>query len=93
MKAVWEGVILAASDETIVVEGNHYFPPKSIRWDRLLPSTTRTRCFWKGIATYYTVAGDRERGTDFAWTYRRPYPWIAKIRNHVAFSREVDVRP
>ena len=88
MKAVYNGVTVAASDDTIVVEGNHYFPPDSIRWEHLSPSDTRSVCPWKGVASYYDVgaAGDAEPAA--AWTYRKPFPWIRKIRNYVAFLDE-----
>lgn len=93
MKAVWNGVMLAESDETIVVEGNHYFPPESVDFTHLKPSWMRSLCFWKGLASYYTVEAGGERHRDAAWTYRHPLPWIRKIRDHVAFWDGVEVRP
>jgi uncharacterized protein (DUF427 family) len=91
MKAVWNGVVLAESDETIVVEGNHYFPPESVDFDHLERSWVRSLCFWKGIAAYYTVDAGGRSNQDAAWTYRHPLPWIRKIRDHVAFWRGVEV--
>jgi uncharacterized protein (DUF427 family) len=91
MKAVWNGVVLAESNETIVVEGNHYFPPDSVDFSRLERSRTVSLCPWKGIASYYSVQADSARNRDAAWTYRRPLPWIRKIRDHVAFWGGVEV--
>jgi uncharacterized protein (DUF427 family) len=92
VKAVWNGAVLAESDETIVVEGNHYFPPESVDRRYLERSGMRTLCFWKGIASYYTIEVDGVRNRDAAWTYRHPFPWIRKIRDHVAFWNGVNVR-
>ncbi len=94
MKASLNGVTLAESDETILVEGNHYFPPGSIDWDHFRERQLRSLCVWKGIARYYDIEvhGKVEKGA--AWTYHHPYPWIRKIRDHVAFGghAEVDAR-
>jgi uncharacterized protein (DUF427 family) len=93
MKAIWNGTVIAESDDTKLVEGNHYFPPESVD-ERYLKSTAmRTLCFWKGIASYYTLEVGSERNRNAAWTYRHPLPWIRKIRNHVAFWNGVEVRP
>ena len=93
MKAIWNGVVLAESDETKVVEGNHYFPPDSIDRRYLKPSAMRSLCPWKGIAGYYTVEAGGKKHRHAAWTYRHPLPWIRKIRDHVAFWNGVEVRP
>ena len=93
MRAVWNGTTLADSDETIVVEGNHYFPPESVDRRYLKSSWMRSLCPWKGIASYYTIEVDGELNRDAAWTYRHPFPWIRKIRNHVAFWSGVEVGP
>ena len=93
MKAVWNGQVIAESDDTIVVEGNHYFPPASVDQRHVKPSRMRSLCFWKGIASYYTVEVDGESNRNAAWTYRHPFPWIRKIRDHVAFWGGVEVRP
>jgi uncharacterized protein (DUF427 family) len=92
VKAVWNGVVLAESDETILVEGNHYFPPESVDFSKLDASWMRSLCFWKGIAAYYTVEAAGKVNQDAAWTYRHPLPWIRKIRDHVAFWRGVELR-
>jgi uncharacterized protein (DUF427 family) len=91
MKATWNGVTLADSDETIVVEGNHYFPPGSVRQDLLSKTRLRTVCPWKGVATYYSVEADGGSIRNAAWSFRRPWPWIRKIRDHVAFGDGVEV--
>jgi uncharacterized protein (DUF427 family) len=92
MKAIWNGAVIAVSDETKVVEGNHYFPPESVDERYLRPSLMRSLCFWKGIASYYTLEVEGERNRNAAWTYRHPFPWVRKIRDHVAFWNGVEVR-
>jgi uncharacterized protein (DUF427 family) len=93
VRAIWKGVTIADSDETILLEGNHYFPPESVDWDHLTATPMRSVCPWKGLARYYTVkAGDRE-GRNAAWSYPRPWPWIRKIRGHVAFWGGVEIHP
>jgi uncharacterized protein (DUF427 family) len=91
MRASLNGVTLAESDETIVVEGNHYFPPGSVDWEHLQERQLRSLCIWKGVARYYDaeIGGEVVKGP--AWTYHHPYPWIRKIRNHVAFWGPVEV--
>jgi uncharacterized protein (DUF427 family) len=92
IKAVWNGVVLADSDETIVVEGNHYFPPESVDFSHLESSWMRSLCFWKGLASYYTAVAGGERNRNAAWTYHHPLPWIRKIRDHLAFWAGVEIR-
>ena len=89
MKAVWNGAVIADSDETKVVEGNHYFPPKSIDRRYLKPSAMRSLCFWKGIASYYTLEVDGEQNRHAAWTYRHPSPPARRIKGRIAFRRGV----
>lgn len=91
MKAVWNGVTIAESDDTIVIEGNHYFPLESIQPDALHASRMKSLCPWKGLASYYDVDAGGLQSSNAAWTYRHPYPWIRKIRNRVAFWNGVDV--
>jgi len=91
MRAVYNGVTIADSDDTIVVEGNHYFPADSIRWEHLSSSRSHSVCPWKGIASYYNVSVDGSDDRGAAWTYRQPFPWIRKIRNHVAFWGPVQI--
>jgi uncharacterized protein (DUF427 family) len=85
--ATWNGVVLAESSETVVVEGVHYFPPDSVNPAVLQPSSTTSKCYWKGTARYYTVLADGQRSVDGAWTYAEPFPSAARIKNRVAFWR------
>ena len=91
MKAVWKGITLAESDETIVVEGNHYFPPESVNREHLRETRMRSLCPWKGMARYYSIEAGGEENRHAAWYYPRPYPWIRKIKGHVAFWNGVRV--
>lgn len=91
MRATWNGEVVAESDATVVVEGNHYFPPDAIRREFFQPSETRTLCSWKGEASYYTLRVGGEENVDAAWTYRDPKLAAAEIRDHVAFWRGVEV--
>ncbi len=91
MKATWKGTVLAESEETIYLEGNHYFPPEGVDFSYLEKSAMRTLCPWKGVAGYYTIEIDGERTRNAAWTYRHPIPWIRRIRGHVAFWGGVEV--
>jgi uncharacterized protein (DUF427 family) len=93
VKAIWNGTVVAESEETVVVEGNHYFPADSVDRRYLRPSRMRTVCPWKGLAGYYTLEVDGAVNRRAAWTYRHPFPWIRKIRDHVAFWGGVEVRP
>ena len=93
MKAIWNGAVLAESDRTVVVEGNHYFPPDSIRADYLKPSDTHTECGWKGTASYYTVEVNGQRNPDAAWYYPDPLPAAKQIAGHIAFWKGVQVIP
>jgi len=92
MKALWKDRILAESDDTLVVEGNHYFPPESLRREFFEPSSTSTICGWKGTAHYYHVRVDGHENTDAAWYYPDPLPAARNIRGRVAFWRGVEVR-
>lgn len=91
MKAIWNGTVLAESDDTVVVEGNHYFPPESLHREHLRESDHHTTCPWKGEASYYTVAVDGETNENAAWTYPEPKAAAAQIKDHVAFWRGVEV--
>jgi uncharacterized protein (DUF427 family) len=93
MRAVWKGQVLAQSEKTVVVEGNHYFPPDAVRREFLTASQTHTTCPWKGVASYYTVAVDGASNPDAAWYYPEPSDEAANIRDHVAFWRGVTVEP
>ncbi|WP_327118302.1 DUF427 domain-containing protein [Nocardia sp. NBC_01730] len=89
--ATWHGRVLATSDDTLVVEGNHYFPPDSVHSEFFQSSDTNTVCPWKGTASYYTVVVDGESNPDAAWYYPDPKPEAAQIKNYVAFWRDIDV--
>lgn len=91
MKAVWNGVTLAESDQTIVVEGNHYFPPETVKREYFVETRTHTTCPWKGLASYYTVAVDGRSNPDAAWFYPDPKPAAANIKGYVAFWKGVSV--
>lgn len=91
MKAIWKGAVLAESDRTHVVEGNHYFPPDSLRAQYFEDSATHTTCSWKGVASYKTVVVDGARNADACWTYPDPKPAAHEIRGWYAFWRGVDV--
>lgn len=89
--AKWMGQILAESNATVTVEGNHYFPPDSVRREYFKTSPTRTECAWKGTASYYTIEVGGKQNTDAAWFYPQPKPEAAHIRDYVAFWKGVDV--
>lgn len=90
-KAIWNGAVLAESDHTEIVEGNHYFPPESLRREHFVPSSHTTRCPWKGKASYLTVVVDGAENRDAAWYYPDPSPAAERIRDHVAFWGGVEV--
>jgi uncharacterized protein (DUF427 family) len=92
MKAIWNDAVLAESSDTVVVEGNHYFPSDSIEGEYFQESATHTICPWKGEASYYTVAVDGQVNKDAAWYYPDPKPAAAEIKNRVAFWRGVKVQ-
>ena len=93
MRAVWNGAVLAESDETVVVEGNHYFPAEALNGAFFAPSDHRTTCPWKGVASYKTVVVDGRTNENAAWFYPEPTPAAAEIRGRVAFWRGVEVTP
>ncbi len=90
-KAIWNGTVIAESDDTIVVEGNHYFPPESVNQDYLARSTAHTVCPWKGLASYYDVAVDGDVNPEAAWYYPTPSQAAEQITGYVAFWRGVRV--
>ncbi|MGH2592373.1 MAG: DUF427 domain-containing protein [Anaerolineae bacterium] len=90
-KAIWNGVALAESDRTIVVEGNHYFPPDSIKPEYFKDSRTHTTCAWKGVASYYDIVVDRQVNKDAAWYYPSTKDAANHIKGYVAFWRGVQV--
>lgn len=91
MKAVFNNVIIAESDDTIVVEGNHYFPPQSLKKEYFTASDHKSTCPWKGLASYYSVNVDGKTETDAAWYYKSPSEAAKEIKDHVAFWKGVKV--
>ncbi|MCJ7637882.1 MAG: DUF427 domain-containing protein [Nitrososphaeraceae archaeon] len=91
MKAIWNEVILAESDLTVVIEGNHYFPPESINKRFFTESSTHTRCGWKGMASYYTIKIEDDFNQDSAWYYPEPLDKARSIKNYVAFWKGIKV--
>jgi uncharacterized protein (DUF427 family) len=89
--ATWNDVVIARSDRTVVVEGNHYFPFDDVDQTLLEPSDTTTHCPWKGEASYYSVNAAGSRNPDAAWTYREPFEAARQITDRVAFWHGVDV--
>ena len=90
-KAMWKDTVLAESDDVIIVEGNSYFPPDSIRTEYFEDSDTHTSCFWKGTASYYNVIVDDETNADAAWYYPDPKTKAENIKDYVAFWKGVEV--
>jgi uncharacterized protein (DUF427 family) len=93
MRAIWNGRVIADSDQTVRIEGNHYFPPESVDWDALAASRTTSRCWWKGKATYFHVQADGDVNPNAAWTYPKPWRLARRITDHVAFWRGVSITP
>jgi uncharacterized protein (DUF427 family) len=91
MKAIWNGAVLAESDVTRVVEGNHYFPPQSLRAEYFEDSDSHTTCPWKGVASYKTLVVDGQRNPDAAWTYPQTKEAAREIEGWFAFWRGVEV--
>jgi uncharacterized protein (DUF427 family) len=93
MKAIWNNTVIAQSNETIVIEGNHYFPPQSINKELLKDSITHTYCPWKGEASYYTIEAGGQANKDAAWYYPQPKEAAKQIKGYVAFWKGVKVEP
>jgi uncharacterized protein (DUF427 family) len=91
MKAIWNNQMIAESNETIVVEGNHYFPPASVKKEYLTSSDTKTTCPWKGEASYYNIVIDGQENKDAAWYYASPKEAAKEIKDHIAFWKGVQV--
>ena len=92
MKAVWNNQVLAESDDTVVVENNHYFPPESINKAFFKESKTHTTCPWKGEASYYTVSVEGKENKDAAWYYPSASELAKNIEGYVAFWKGVEVK-
>ncbi len=93
MQAIWNDTVVAASDQTIVVEGNHYFPEESLHREYFTPSTSVTICPLKGKASYYHLTVGGQVNHDAAWQYRHPIPLARRVKNLVAFWHGVRVVP
>jgi len=91
MKAIWNGVVIAESDETIVIEGNHYFPPGSVDGKFLVESSTHTTCPWKGFASYYSVKIGDKLNEDAAWYYPEPKEAAKEIKGYIAFWKGIQI--
>ena len=90
-KAMWEGTVLAESNQTIEVEGNQYFPPDAVKKEFFKSSAKHTVCPWKGTASYYDVEVNGKRNQDAAWFYPEPKPAASQIKDYVAFWKGVRI--
>ena len=88
-RATWNGIVIADSEDTVVVEGNHYFPAESVKPGVLTKTATESVCPWKGTASYYSVVVDGQVNEDAAWYYPNPKEAAAEIKDHVAFWKGV----
>ncbi len=91
MKAIWNGQVIAESSDTVVVEGNHYFPAESVKPEFLRNSATHTTCPWKGVASYYSLEVGGQTNTDAAWYYPEPKEAARQIQGRIAFWKGVKV--
>ncbi|MEO0443663.1 MAG: DUF427 domain-containing protein [Pseudomonadota bacterium] len=91
MKAIWKSEVIAESDQTVVVEGNHYFPKSSVNADYIQESSTTSVCGWKGTANYYSITVNGETNVDAAWYYASPKEAANNIKDHVAFWKGVEL--
>ncbi len=91
MKAIFNNVVIAESDHTVVVEGNHYFPPDSVKHEFFTDSSLSTVCPWKGTASYYNIAVDGQQSSNAAWYYPTPKDAAQQIKDHIAFYPIVKV--
>jgi len=91
MKAIWKNTVIAESDKTVKLEGNHYFPPQAIKKEYFTPTPTQSTCPWKGVASYYTIEIDGQSNKDAAWFYPNPKSEAKEIKDHIAFWKGVKV--
>lgn len=92
MKAIWNNRVIAETEETVIIENNHYFPPAAINEKYFTKSLTHTTCPWKGEASYYSIEVDGKINKDAAWYYPDPKPAADAIKNHVAFWKGVEIK-
>lgn len=93
MRAIWNDTVIAQSDRTVLVEGNHYFPPDALRREYFRPSARHSVCSWKGEASYFDVVVGDQINADAAWYYPQPKVAASEIRDHIAFWHGVRVEP
>ncbi|MBK6651069.1 MAG: DUF427 domain-containing protein [Betaproteobacteria bacterium] len=93
MKAIWKNTVIAESDDTVVLEGNHYFPESSLKREFVTFSNHKTTCAWKGQASYLSLLVDGELKADAIWYYADPRPQAEEIRGRVAFGNGIQVKP
>ena len=91
-KAIWNGTVIAESDDVRQVEGNHYFPPESIRKEFFTESDTKSVCPWKGTASYYHIEVDGALNKDSAWYYPDPSEAAMNIKDHLSFWRGIEIQ-
>jgi uncharacterized protein (DUF427 family) len=90
-RAIWNDTVVAESDDTIVVDGYHYFPRATLHWEFFVPSPTTSHCGWKGEASYYTLEVHGKTNSDAAWYYETPLPAAARVKGRVGFWHGVKV--
>lgn len=93
MKAIWNNIIIAETDKTIIIEGNHYFPPESINDAYFIDSDTKSTCPWKGLASYKNLTVNGEINKDASWYYPEPKPAAKEIKGYFAFWKGVEIQP
>ncbi|ROZ71243.1 DUF427 domain-containing protein [Ramlibacter sp. WS9] len=93
MKAIWNGMVIAESDDTVVVEGNHYFPASALKREYVTFSNHRTSCYWKGQASYYSLLVNGEMNANAVWYYAEPKPEAEMVKDRVAFWHGVKIEP
>jgi uncharacterized protein (DUF427 family) len=91
MKAIWNNTVIAESQKTVKLEGNHYFPPETVNLDYFKPSSSKSTCPWKGEASYYTIEVDGQSNKDAAWYYTDPKSEAIEIKGHIAFWKGVRI--
>ena len=92
MKAIWNGKVIAESEKTLQIEGNHYFPADTVERNFLMDSQTTTFCSWKGTASYYDLKVNSKINKDAAWYYPDPYDAALKIKGYIAFWKGVEIQ-
>ncbi|MDP2525697.1 DUF427 domain-containing protein [Maribacter dokdonensis] len=92
VKAIWNNTVIAESDATVQVEGNHYFPPSTIKKEYFKTTDTHTNCPWKGVASYYDIEVDGDVNKDAAWYYPEVSELAKGIKGYIAFWKGVEVK-